>query len=212
MMPWEDIQVQLIDTPPITPDLFDPALHGLIRGCGPGRYWSWTWEAMKEPTNARPCSTSWAPPRRGWARESALDEDDVGLSYTQTLLVANKIDLADAPIRLELLHEAKAWDFPEFVVSAETKIGLPELTDAIFRALDVVRVYTKLPRAKEADFERPFTIRRGGHCGRRGGARAQGLCRATQVRARVWNSGVHDGTTVKGDHVLSDKEIVELHI
>src|SRR5271169_4282892 len=31
MMPWEDVSVQLIDTPPITRDYMDPLLHGLIR-------------------------------------------------------------------------------------------------------------------------------------------------------------------------------------
>ena len=32
MMPWEDVMVQLIDTPPITADFFDPVTQGLIRG------------------------------------------------------------------------------------------------------------------------------------------------------------------------------------
>ena len=30
--------------------------------------------------------------------------------------------------------------------------------------------------------------------------------------ARVWGSQVHDGTTVKGDYVLHDRDIVELHV
>ena len=29
--------------------------------------------------------------------------------------------------------------------------------------------------------------------------------------ARVWGSNVHDGTVVKGDYVLRDKDVVELH-
>src|SRR5205085_7169129 len=32
MMQWEDVRVQLIDTPPITADVFDSNLLGLIRG------------------------------------------------------------------------------------------------------------------------------------------------------------------------------------
>src|SRR5436190_2619897 len=32
MMPWEDVMVQLIDTPPITADFLDPNLLGLTRG------------------------------------------------------------------------------------------------------------------------------------------------------------------------------------
>ena len=32
MMPWRDVHVQLIDTPPITADVFDPDVKSLIRG------------------------------------------------------------------------------------------------------------------------------------------------------------------------------------
>ena len=30
--------------------------------------------------------------------------------------------------------------------------------------------------------------------------------------ARVWGQAVHDGTVVKGDYVLHDKDVVELHM
>jgi ribosome-interacting GTPase 1 len=29
--------------------------------------------------------------------------------------------------------------------------------------------------------------------------------------ARVWGYGVHDGTPVKGDHVVHDRDVVEIH-
>ena len=163
MMPWEDVQVQLIDTPPVTPDIFEPYMQGLIRaadvvllvldlGSDEGLD---ECQAVVDKLNGT---------KTRLARTSHLDEDDIGLSYTQTLLVANKIDLADAAVRLELWHEMRAddaWDFPEFVVSAAAGTGLPELRDAIYGALEVIRVYTKLPCAKEPDYDRPFTLRRG---------------------------------------------------
>ena len=58
--------------------------------------------------------------------------------------------------------------------------------------------------------EKPFTIRRG--------QTLQDLAVlihkdfAKFKSARVWGSAVHDGTTVKGDYVLSDQDIVELHV
>ncbi len=74
----------------------------------------------------------------------------------------------------------------------------------------MLRVYTKLPTAKEADFERPFTVRRGGTL-----ADVAALVHKDFVEnlkfARVWGSAVHDGTVVKADYVLQDKDIVELH-
>lgn len=30
--------------------------------------------------------------------------------------------------------------------------------------------------------------------------------------ARVWGSAVHDATVVKGDYVLHDQDVVELHM
>ncbi len=77
--------------------------------------------------------------------------------------------------------------------------------------MDVVRVYSKLPAAKEPDRDRPFMLRRGSTL----------LDMAAQVHkdflehlkfARVWGTAVHDGTVVKGDYVLHDRDVVELHM
>jgi hypothetical protein len=145
------------------------------------------------------------------ARESFLDENDVGLSYTRTLLVANKIDDPAAAERLEMLHEFCPLDLPEFLISAQHGTGLEDLRTAIYGALDVVRVYTKLPTHKEPDYNRPFTVRRGGTL--LDVAMLIHKDMAQNLRhARVWGSHVHDGTAVKGDYVLHDKDVVELHV
>ncbi len=83
------------------------------------------------------------------------------MSYTQTFIVPNKIDLPEAAERLELFHELCPLEFVEYVISAEHGTGMEALRDAIYAAMDVVRVYSKLPAAKEPDMERPFTLRRG---------------------------------------------------
>ena len=101
-------------------------------------------------------------------------------------------------------------DFPEFVISAQEKTGLPELRDAIFKSLEVIRVYTKLPSAKEPDLDRPFTCRRGATLLELAGLVHKDFL-ANLKFARVWGEAVHDGTSVKGDYVLHDKDIVELH-
>ena len=78
MMPWEDVMVQLIDTPAITSDMFDPATQGLIRGSdlalllvdlasdeGIEQV-----QAVMDKTNST---------KTRLATESYLDEDDIGL-------------------------------------------------------------------------------------------------------------------------------------
>jgi ribosome-interacting GTPase 1 len=209
MMPWEDVMVQLIDTPPITKDFMEPYLQGMIRsadvavllvdlGSDDGI------EQLQELLD-RLNET-----KTRLAKTSHLDENDIGLSYTQTLLAPNKIDLADAAERLALLHELCPLEFAEWPISAQHGQGLEALRGAIYSALGVIRVYTKLPTHKTADFDRPFTVRQGGTV--HDVAELVHKDVAAQLKhARVWGQGVHDGTVVKGDHVLHDRDIVELH-
>lgn len=210
MMPWEDVAIQLVDTPPITADFLEPYMQGLIRSAdavvlladlgadeGPEQL-----QALLDRLNVT---------KTRLARDSSLDEEDLGVSYTRALFAPNKLDDPDGPARLELLHELVPMDLPEYVISSATGAGLDALKAAIFSALDVVRVYTKLPTHKEPDRDRPFTIRRGGTV----------LDVAEQVHkdflekfkfARVWGDGVHDASVVKGDHVVQDRDVVELHV
>jgi hypothetical protein len=74
-----------------------------------------------------------------------------------------------------------------------------------------VRVYTKLPTAKAPDYEKPFTVRRGGTLGDVAALVHHDFAENLKF-ARVWGSRVHDGTTVKADYVVSDKDVVELHV
>jgi len=210
MMPWEDVYVQLIDTPPITADFLESYMQGLIRGADVAVLLvdlgdDGGIEQLQELLDKL------HETKTRLAGKSYLDENDIGLSYTRTLLAPNKIDLPDAALRLELLHELCPLDWPEYVISAAHGTGLEALRTAIYQSLDVVRVYSKLPTHKDPDFEKPFTLRRGGTV----------LDMAEMVHrdfvenfkhARVWGRSVHDGTTVKGDHVLEDKDIVELHV
>lgn len=210
MMPWEDVFVQLIDTPPVTGDYFEPYMHGLIRGAD----LALLLVDLGSDEGIEDCQAvleKLSKTKTRLSAQSYLDEEDVGLSYTRAFLVPNKMDLEDAAVRLELLHELVPLDFPEYPISAEHGIGLEALRNAIYHALDVVRVYSKLPSAKQPDLERPFTFRRGSTV----------LDMAEEVHkelaqnlkfARVWGSAVHDGTVVKGDYVLRDKDIVELHV
>ena len=145
------------------------------------------------------------------AASSSLDEADVGLSYTRTFVVPNKIDLPEAQLRLDLFHELCPLEFPEYVISAQERTGLEELRSAIYKSLDVIRVYSKLPTAKTADMDRPFTLRRGLTLLDLAGLVHKDYLEGLKF-ARVWGEAVHDGTTVKGDYVLHDKDIVELHM
>ena len=210
MMPWEDVMIQLIDTPPITVQAFDPNILGLLRGAdlallvidlGDDEGIEGTQEVLEhlQQTKTR------------LATESYLDLSDLGVSYTRTFAVLNKCDLPEFTENIELLDEFCPLDFERFQVSAETGQGLKDLAKAIFMALDVVRVFTKLPGKKEPDYDRPFTISRGGTLLEVAQMIHKDLA-SNLKNARVWGSQVHDGTFVTGDYVLCDRDVVELHM
>ena len=210
MMPWEDVMVQLIDTPPITRDVLDPTTQGLIRGA------ELVLLLVDLATDdgiddVQGVVDNLSGTRTRLAQESYVDEQDVGLVFTQTYLVPNKIDAPGAAERLELLHEFCRFEFSEFVISAQHGTGLEALRDAVYRAMNVVRVYTKLPAEKDPDFQRPYTIHRGGTLLEVAEMIHKDFV-AQLKSARVWGSHVHDGTHVKGDYVLHDRDVIELHI
>lgn len=210
MMPWEDVSVQLIDTPPITADYLESYMQGMIRGADAAVLLV-DLGADEGIEQCQALLDRLQDTKTRLAAKSYLDEEDVGLSYTQTLFAPNKIDDPDAPLRLELLHEALKLDFPEFVISAETGAGLEQLKEAIYRSLDVVRVYTKTPTAKEPDMTRPFTLRRGSTLADLAGMIHQDFAEKLKS-ARIWGTAVHDASTVKPDYVLHDRDIAELHV
>jgi ribosome-interacting GTPase 1 len=210
MMAWEDVQVQLIDTPPITADVFDPSILGLIRGSDLALL---LFDAGSDDgiDALTPVLDRLSQTKTRLAKESYLDEEDVGLSFTQTFLVHNKIDLPGAEERIALLREFCPVDFREFRISAEHGTGLEDLRNAVYQALDVVRVYTKLPTKKEADYDKPFTLKRGGTLLDVAELVHRDIA-ANFKYARVWGSAVlAPGTQMKGDYVVHDKDVVEIH-
>ncbi|WP_425617956.1 GTPase [Anatilimnocola sp. NA78] len=209
MMPWEDISVQMVDTPPISADVFDSNLLGLIRGSDLVLLMV-DLGADEGTEQLQAVLDRLKDTKTRLAKESYLDEDDIGLSFTKTLVVLNKIDLPDAADRLALMREFISLDFDEFQISAEAGTGLDELKTSIVKALDVVRVYTKLPNKKEADFDKPFTLRRGGTLLDVAELIHKDVA-AGFKHARVWGTNINPGSTVKGDYVVSDKDVVEIH-
>jgi ribosome-interacting GTPase 1 len=100
--------------------------------------------------------------------------------------------------------------FPIFPLDAESGQGLEEVRTALFRVLGVIRVYSKRP-GKPADMESPFTCPIGSTVAEM----AEKVHRdfADKLKsARIWGTGAFDGQTVTRDHVVHDKDIVELHV
>jgi ribosome-interacting GTPase 1 len=211
MMDWQDARVQLIDTPPITADYLEGYLPGMIQAAdaailmvdlgdddGPFAAETVIERLAKTKTNLVGNSTSVSPTA------------EPGQPSTKSLVVANKIDLPGAVGRLEIVREMFASRFPLHVISAEHGTGLEELRDAIYKFLNVIRVYTKQP-GKPPDLTSPFTCPSGSTLVEMAALVHRDFA-ANLKSARIWGTGVYDGQSVKRDHVMHDKDVVELHI
>ena len=210
MMPWNDIYVQLIDTPPITADAFDIVTLELVRGAdlvllmldlGSDDGGEQLMDVLRQFRNSKT--------RLG--KTTDFDPNDIGVTYTRTFLLDNKVDLPAANDRRQFFDEFVDADFERMEISALDKTGLTELSNRIYEALDVIRVYTKLPTKKEPDMDSPFTLKAGQTIVELAELVHRDFAKKLKG-AKVWGTQVHDGTGVKPDYVLNDLDIVELHI
>jgi len=208
MMEWQDVQVELIDTPPITADYMEGYLSSIVRaadaallvvdlGDDDGPFAA---EAVLERLTQVKTILGGEP----------KPDEPTGVQHVRTLLVANKIDLPGAKERQEIVRELFGSRFPIHVISAEAGTGLEDLRKAIYQFLNLIRVYTKHP-GKPPDLESPFTCPTGSTLVEMAALVHRDFATGLKT-ARIWGTGVYDGQTVKRDHVLHDKDIVELHM
>lgn len=209
MMPWQDVRVQLIDTPPITADHLESYLSSMVRtadlcvlvvdlGDDEG------------PFAAEAAIDKLAHVKTVLTGEPPAAPEDPTIGYVKTLLAANKSQAEGAADRLEIVKEMFAARFPILALDAESGTALEDLRDAIYKSLNVIRVYSKRP-GKPADMDTPFTIPAGGTVAQL----AEQVHREVAEKlksARVWgSSAAFEGQTVTRDHVLHDRDVVELH-
>jgi ribosome-interacting GTPase 1 len=209
MMEWEDVRVQLIDTPPITADYLESYLSSMVRSA----------DACllvvdlgddDGPLAAEAVVERLAQVKTILVGQPPADTSDPSLHHTKTMLVANKLDLPEAAERLELVRELFGQRFPIQALDAESGRGLEDLRTAIYRLLNVIRVYSKKP-GKPADMAAPFTCPVGSTLLQMAELVHRDFADKLKS-ARIWGTGVYDGQTVTRDHVLHDKDIVELHV
>jgi ribosome-interacting GTPase 1 len=209
MMDWEDVRVQLVDTPPITADYLEGYLSSMVRVADAALLLADLSED-DGPFAAEAVIEQLANTKTMLVGAVPAEVDNPTIHYTKTLLVANKLDLPGAGDRLEVVRELFSPRFPIHAISAEQGTGLEELRTAIYRFLNVIRVYTRQP-GKPPDLHSPFTCPAGSTVLEMAALVHRDFAQGLKA-ARIWGTGVYDGQTVKRDHVLNDKDIVELHL
>ena len=222
MLPCEDVQFQLVDLPPVTEDYMEPWMNGTLHGAdavalvldlsSPDCIEQLSivlrrLEEKKVSLAPRLGAPSVATPGAG-EEDPSLDPFHARLP---ALLLANKADLfADPQAELDAFREIAPDPLDSLAVSAETGAGLAHVGPALVALLGIVRIYSKVP-GHPPDRRRPFTLRGSGTV--RDVARQVHRGLAADLKfARVWGDSVEfDGQQVSPDHVVEDRDVVELH-
>src|SRR3989441_11877512 len=202
MMAYENVQVQLVDLPPITPDATEGWLYGIIR----------TADAAALVVDLATDDVLSQTERV----QALLDQAKLALVGTPTaphhkraLAVANKLDAPGAPERLALMRDFLRETLPLYAVSATHGTGLEALRRAFFELLGVVRVYSK-PPGRKVDTSTPFILKRGSTVMQAAQAIHKDFVAKLKF-ARLWGKDEYQGQMVGRDHVLEDGDVIELH-
>jgi len=211
MMPYKDILIQLVDTPPLSADGAPPGLLNVLRG---GDLLLVVVDASSDECLEQAEGTlSYLVEKKiinKITEEKAPENEIVGdRKYLPYIVVVNKMDLPQSEDNLRILKELMP-ELPLTGISAREEKEFNSLKDNIFQGLDIIRVYTKTP-GKQPDMETPFVLKCGGTV----------LDLAYNIHrdfprllknARVWGSAKFEGQAVSRDYILEDGDIVELNI
>ena len=203
MMSTCDVQIQMIDTPPIAENFIQPYVIDLVRtadlvlcclNCASETAIEETCEVLKQFTERKTIL----------ACESGFAPDDFSIVKVKTRLVLTHSISASTT-----LDELLLKNIPTISVELANSDDLNRAKTEIFESLGLIRIHTKRP-GTDVQLRDPFTIA--------DGSTVEDLAEkvhheiASRLKfAKVWGKSAFDGQAVGRDHVLSDGDIVELH-
>ena len=206
MMPFENIQIQLVDLPPLHPHLPESWVPQAIR-CADAVALV---VDLGQDEVLEQLTETLAQLEKGKIRVGReTGELPRGFVHKLALLVGNKCDLPRARSNFEILAELWKERFRLLAVSAQTGEGLETFRRAVFDLLGIVRVYTKSP-GKKIDRSAPFVLPRGATV-REVAERVHKDFVGALKFARIWGAGKFDGQMVQRDYIVEDNDVIELH-
>jgi len=206
MVMFEDVPIELVDMPPITADFISPGQVGTYRNCD---VIGIVIDLSGDVEEQLGICLDFLESRKLLidAEAPAVDEHGNALAK-KAFCICTKSDIAAAGA-LEKLKQSCKYRFEFVEISTKTGAGLDKLSATMFRLLGIIRIYAK-PPGKPADMSDPFTLP--------AGATVMDLATAIHRElagklkfARIWGTGVYDGQNTQRNHVLNDKDIIELH-
>jgi len=208
MLMVKDVQIQLIDTPPLSREHIETELIDLVRNSDlillivdlqtdPFRQLEETTTILNDYGISLPC-------------EGIHSNGQSNMISHPFIVVVNKTDNEKLDEDFQVFCDLLDQECTLIAISAQSGRNLEQLKEHIFTNLGIMRIYAK-PPGKEPDFSAPFVLNKG--CTVEDLAAKIHKDFYSQLKtARVWGSGVYEGQLVGRDHILQDGDVVELHL
>ncbi len=199
MMPFEDILIQLVDMPPLSPESLE------------------SWQlAMIQQANLALVIFDVNDPDLLEQTEfvlSKLEERGITGGPAQRpglVFLGNKCDHSQGEANFSAWKELYQDRFQAEPFSAVSPPYLEELRHRLFKLLDIVRIYTKPPGKKPERNTDPFVFPRGSTILDAAATVHKEIAQSFKF-ARVWGHARFEGQMVERSYVLEDGDVVEIH-
>lgn len=207
MVPYENIQFQLVDTPPLTKDYMDPLMGDLLRRCD---IVAILLDLHKDPLRQFEDTLSVLQRLRIFSEVFPVPQDlKKPPLIKKMIVVVSKVDDEADEEDYEIFQEL--WDatLPCLGISTHTGRNLGLFVKMIYDLLDIIRVFTKAP-GKTHDVSQPFVLAKESTLEELAAKIHKDF--VTNLKfARIWGTSVFDGQMVQRGHILEDGDIVEIH-
>ncbi len=209
MMPFDHIQIQLIDSSPVTSDYLDFWMIGIIRNSD-GVVLVVDLSTDDPEKQVDGILKNLFQSKINLTREEKETDPRDGIAHKKTMILGNKTELDESEKNFNLLKKIYGRNFPLIKISAQTKENLDLLKKEIYNLLGIMRVYTKEPGEKP-DYDDPIILKKDGTV--KDAALIIHKDFAYNLKyARIWGHAKFEGQMVQKDYVLQDEDVVEFHL
>ncbi len=208
MANFENIQFQLIDTPPVSTEFIDPGLTDLLRRTD---IIVVVVDIRGDPLQQMEDAMAFLNGIRIYPPGTPIAADLKKAPFIKkVLLLVNKVDDEVDEEDYRAFLELCELPLPSIPISILAGYNLAEFLDKIYELTAVIRVYTKTP-GKEPDLTSPFVLSKDSTLEDLAGQIHKDFVSRLKF-AKVRGKSVFDGQMVQRDYVLQDGDIVEIHI
>ena len=208
MADFENIQFQLIDTPPVPTEFIDPGLTDLLRRTD---IIAVMIDIQADPLQQVEDVMDFLNALRIYPPGRPIAADLKKAPFIKkTLLLINKVDDESSEEDYRAFLELCEPRLPVIPISVLAGFNLSSFLKKIYEMTDLIRVYTKSP-GKDPDLSSPFVLVKDSTLEDLAGKIHKDFVTGLKF-AKVWGRSVYDGQMVQRDYLLQDGDIVEIHI